>query len=212
MPDFFQLSLFSLFISFSEWFRSIQPNLVTFKSPSMFLCHSDKKSERAKDMHLLKRLTALLRSADPESGETHRMYSVCRNQREDGVIERSFSYHSDVVSFPITACHELCYSSPTALMCHWLEVFLYSFTHLLNVPLTHRLLFLSSLFALWWTDLLESEGQSVLLEIKHPAVKKQVRYTHIDAHGGLKYTTMQPEIQIRNDIWCSADFLPLSCL
>ncbi|MCJ8736481.1 hypothetical protein PDJAM_G00013040 [Pangasius djambal] len=53
------------------------------------LALSDKKSERAKDMHLLKRLTALLRSADPDP------------------------------------------------------------------------------------DLLESEAQSVLLEIKHPAVKKQ---------------------------------------
>lgn len=62
--------------------------LCNWEASFLFLCYSDKKSERAKDMHLLKRLTALLRSADP--------------------------------------------------------------------------------------DLLESEAQNVLLEIKHPAVKKQV--------------------------------------
>lgn len=42
--------------------------------------------------------------------------------------------------------------------------------------------FVMLMLDLWWTDLLESEAQSVLLEIKHPAIKKQVRYTHEHTH------------------------------
>ncbi len=37
-------------------------------------------------------------------------------------------------------------------------------------------------FNLWLTALLESEAQSVLLDIKHPAIKKQVSKTDIHKH------------------------------
>lgn len=45
---------------------------------------SDKKSERAKDMHLLKRLTSLLRSREVEPGQNcliniHERSSICSN-------------------------------------------------------------------------------------------------------------------------------------
>lgn len=48
--------------------------------------HSDKKSERAKDMHLLKRLTAVLRSREVEPGrrEGGGRYEKRESERECG--------------------------------------------------------------------------------------------------------------------------------
>lgn len=84
---------------------------------SVLFHFSDKKSERAKDIHLFKRLTTLLRSREVEPGK-----------------RQALRLDDSGVNLCIPVC---CHSS-----------------------------FLS--------DILESEAKSVLLDIKHPAIKKQV--------------------------------------
>lgn len=84
---------------------------------SVLFHFSDKKSERAKDIHLFKRLTTLLRSREVEPGK-----------------RQVLRLDDSSVNLCIPVC---CYSC-----------------------------FLS--------EILESEAKSVLLDIKHPAIKKQV--------------------------------------
>ena len=99
------------------------------QSPScwFFLLHfSDKKSERAKDLHLLKRLTTLLRSRGVEPGKNSRVRAEWKSRYACMTWER--------------------------------------FESMLFYVLTH----------LFFSDILESEVKSALLDIKHPAIKKQV--------------------------------------